>query len=48
MQEDVAERKEVKEEKGQEEESGNTSTDSVHSGSGPDYHICILLGWAPW
>jgi hypothetical protein len=48
MQEDNAGRKEVKEEKGQEEESGNSSIDSVNSGSGPDYQICISLGWAPW
>jgi hypothetical protein len=47
MQEDVAGRKEVKEEE-QEEGSGNSSTDSVNSGSGPDYQICIPLGWAPW
>jgi hypothetical protein len=32
----------------QEEGSGNSSTDSVNSGSGPDYQICIPLGWAPW
>jgi hypothetical protein len=25
--------------------SGNSSTDSVNSGSGPDYQICIPLGW---
>jgi hypothetical protein len=47
MQEDVAGRKEVKEEE-QEEGSGNSSTDSVNSGSVPDYQIYILLGWAPW
>jgi hypothetical protein len=35
MQEDVVGRKEVKEEE-QEEGSGNSSTDSVNSGSGPD------------
>jgi hypothetical protein len=28
--------------------SGRSSTDSVNSGSGPDYQIYILLGWAPW
>jgi hypothetical protein len=32
----------------QEEGSGNSSIDSVNSGSEPDYQICILLGWAPW
>jgi len=31
-----------------EEGSGNSSTDSVNSGSGPDYQIYIPLGWAPW
>jgi hypothetical protein len=31
--------------KGQEEGSGNLSTDSVNSGSGPNYQIHILLGW---
>jgi hypothetical protein len=45
MQEDDAGRKEMKEE---ETGSGNPSTDSVHSGSGPGYQICIPLGWAPW
>jgi hypothetical protein len=44
MQEDVSGRKEVKEE---EAGSGSSSTDSVNSGSGPDYQICIPLGWAP-
>jgi hypothetical protein len=28
--------------------SGRSSTDSVNSGSGPDYQIYIPLGWAPW
>jgi hypothetical protein len=28
--------------------SGNSSTDSVDSGYGPDYQICIPLGWGPW
>ena len=28
--------------------SESSSTDSVNSGSGPDYQICIPLGWAPW
>jgi hypothetical protein len=32
--------------KRQETGSGNSSTDSVNSGSGPDYQICIPLGWA--
>jgi hypothetical protein len=32
----------------EEEGSGNSITDSVNSGSGPDYQICIPLGWAPW
>jgi hypothetical protein len=45
MQKDDAGRKEVKEEGAG---SGNSSTDSVNSGSGPDYQICIPLGWAPW
>jgi hypothetical protein len=45
MQEDVAGRKEVKEE---ETGSGSSSTDSVNCGSGPDYHIYKPLGWAPW
>jgi hypothetical protein len=47
MQEDDAGRKEEKEEKGQEKVSGISSTDSVNSESGPDYQICIPLGWAP-
>jgi hypothetical protein len=34
--------------KGQEEGSGNSSKDSVNSGSGPDYQIYIPLGCAPW
>jgi hypothetical protein len=34
--------------KRQEAGSGNSSTDSVNSGSGPDYQIYIPLGWAPW
>jgi hypothetical protein len=42
---DVAGRKEVKEE---EAGSGNSSADSVNSGSGPDYQICKPVGWAPW
>jgi hypothetical protein len=42
---DASRRKEVKEE---EVGSGNSSTDSVNSGSGPDYQICIPLEWAPW
>jgi hypothetical protein len=42
---DVARRKKVKE---VEAGSGNSSTDSVESGSGPDYQICLPLGWAPW
>jgi hypothetical protein len=41
MQEDVARRKEVKEE---EAGSGNSSTDSVNPGYGPDYQIYIQLG----
>jgi hypothetical protein len=45
MQENDAGRKEVKEEVSG---SGNSSTDSVNSGSGPDYQIYIPLGWAPW
>jgi hypothetical protein len=48
MQEDDAGRKELKEEKDQEEGSGNSSTDSFKSGSRPDYQIYIPLGWAPW
>jgi hypothetical protein len=28
--------------------SGNSSTDSVNYGSGPDYQIYIPLGWTPW
>jgi hypothetical protein len=44
-QEDFSRRKEVKEE---ETGSGNSSTDSVNSGSGPDYQIYIPLGWGPW
>jgi hypothetical protein len=43
--EDFARRNEVKEE---EAGSGNLSTDSVNSGSGPDYQFYIPLGWAPW
>jgi hypothetical protein len=34
--------------KEQEEGTGNSSTGSVNSRSGPDYQICIPLGWAPW
>jgi hypothetical protein len=32
------------------EEAGSkkSNTDSVNSGSGPDYQIYIALGWAPW
>jgi hypothetical protein len=45
MQEDVAGRKEVK---GEEAGSANSSTDSVNSGSGPDYQIYIPLEWVPW
>jgi hypothetical protein len=43
--EDVAGRKEVKEEN---VGSGNSSTESVHSGYGSDYQIYIPLGWTPW
>jgi hypothetical protein len=43
MQEDVAGRKEVKEE-AEETGSGNSSTDRVNSESGPGYQICIPLG----
>jgi hypothetical protein len=45
-QEDHAGSKEVKE-KSQKEGSGNSSTDSVNSGSGPDYQIYIPLEWTP-
>jgi hypothetical protein len=41
---DDAGRMEVKEE---EAGSGNSSTYSAQSGSGPDYQIYIPLGWAP-
>jgi hypothetical protein len=34
--------------KGEDSGSGNSRTDSVNSGSGPDYQISIPLGWAPW
>jgi hypothetical protein len=44
-QQDVAWRKEMKE---KEAGSANSSTVSVNSRSGPDYQICIPLGWAPW
>jgi hypothetical protein len=44
-QEDVAIRKEVREEQAG---NANSSTDSVNSGSGPDYQIYIPHGWAPW
>jgi hypothetical protein len=44
-QENVARRKELKEEYAG---SGKSSTDSVNSGSGPDYQMYIPLGWAPW
>jgi hypothetical protein len=47
MQEDISRRKEVKEEEAG-NKSGNSSTYSVNSGSGPDQQICIPLGWAPW
>jgi hypothetical protein len=47
-QEDVARRKRSGE-KRQESGSGKSSTDSVNSGYGTDYQICIPLGWAsPW
>jgi hypothetical protein len=48
MQEDFVRRKEVREVKEEEAGIGKSSTDSVISGSGPDYQICIPLGWAPW
>jgi hypothetical protein len=40
----------VKKKKVKEEAAGNvnSSTGSVDSRSGPDYQICIPLGWAPW
>jgi hypothetical protein len=44
-QEDVATRKEVKEE---DAGSGNSSTEIFDYGAGPDYQIYIPLGWAPW
>jgi hypothetical protein len=28
--------------------SRNSSTESVNSGSGPDYQIYNPLGWPPW
>jgi hypothetical protein len=28
--------------------SKKSNTDSVNSGSGPDYQIHRALGWAPW
>jgi hypothetical protein len=34
--------------KRQEAGNGNSSTESVNSGSEPDYQIYIPLGWAPW
>jgi hypothetical protein len=40
-QEDFARRNELKEE---ESRSGNSCTDSINSGSGPDYQIYIPLG----
>jgi hypothetical protein len=43
QEEDVASRKEVKEE---EAGSGNSSTDSVNSGSGSDYQMYTPFGWA--
>jgi hypothetical protein len=46
-QEDVTRRKEVKKEE-KVPGSGNSSTDTVNSGSGPDYQIYIPLGWATW
>jgi hypothetical protein len=30
------------------EEVGDEAQTIVNSGSGPDYQIYILLGWAPW
>jgi hypothetical protein len=47
MQEEVAGRKEVKEEETG-SRKGNSSTDSVNSWSGPDYQIYTPLGWASW
>jgi hypothetical protein len=42
-QENISGRKKLKQEKAG---RGNSSTDSVNSGSGPDYLICRPLGWA--
>jgi hypothetical protein len=49
-QEDDAGRKEVKEERcrKKEVETQEQTVEVVNSVSGPDYQICILLGWAPW
>jgi hypothetical protein len=44
-QENFARRKKVKE---KEAESGNSYTDSVHSGYEPYYQIYIPLGCVPW
>jgi hypothetical protein len=41
-------RKKKEKKKRQEEGSGISNTDSVNSGSEPDYQIYIPLGWAPW
>jgi hypothetical protein len=43
-------KKEVDVEKKLKKKTGNenSSTDSVNSGSGLDYQICILLGWDSW
>jgi hypothetical protein len=40
----VTRREEVMKEEAQ---TGNPSTDSANSGSGPYYQIYILLGWTP-
>jgi hypothetical protein len=44
-QEYVTRRKEVNQEK---VGNGNSCTDGVDSGYGPDYQIYIPLGWTPW
>jgi hypothetical protein len=44
-QEDVPMRRKVQQ---KEARSGYSRTDSVNSGSAPDYQIYTPLGWAPW
>jgi hypothetical protein len=48
MQEDVAGRKELREEEAGRRRRNSQTILTVNSGSGPDYQIYIPPGWAPW